>query len=454
MLDRWVPDEQTGMYFKASAFPDSVTKWDGIQLVFANDHPDLDQFEKDPQAALEKVKGKIVGQCANTRFVQEGHPHLRTALEITDQECVDLWNKGQLSLSTAFWATVDNTDVIGDIKPNHVLLFKEDAVNQPKDKGTLIQKGTTMEPKTAVNNAGRVISQSNATELNGILSSLQAFFARMTGTIPISADPGLAGEVGVAGEADDTVTENPTKLGETAEGTKVPKVPAAPGSSKSITPAGEALPLTPMMPKQDTPYADLQPHGKEGFVNPSRNKQDENMTADTESLNQKVVAISVELAQKDVLIKEKDARIDNLTAQLEQKAADFKTAADILAEKDAAIAAAEEKAESAAEAKKEAEAKVANMVQKETDAKFDAIVKQLPAGFSNKEEDVAALKTLSTADPLAFAQKIVEMANSVKVPITKTEGKAVVAATGVANMTRRHIGQYNMLTHKWVDPAQ
>ena len=179
MLDRWIPDETTGMYFKAEAFPDTVNSWDGIPLVFANEHPDLDLFEKDPQAALAKVKGRVVGQCSNTRFIQEGHPHIRSALEVTDKECVDLWNQGSLSLSTAFWATVSGTDVQGDIKPNHVLLFKEDAVNQPKDKGTLIQKGTTMTDKQAQTNVGRVISQSNADELNGIIGSLSAFLDRL-----------------------------------------------------------------------------------------------------------------------------------------------------------------------------------------------------------------------------------------------------------------------------------
>ena len=46
---------------------------------------------------------------------------------------------------------------------------------------------------------------------------------------------------------------------------------------------------------------------------------------------------------------------------------------------------------------------------------------------------------------------IVSMINSVKTPATKEEGKTILPATGVANMTKRTIGKYNMMTHKWED---
>ena len=120
------------------------------------------------------------------------------------------------------------------------------------------------------------------------------------------------------------------------------------------------------------------------------------MTAETEALTQKIAIVTAELANKDVVIKEKDATIVSLTAQLAQKDADLKIAADIFAGKDAEIA------NKAAELKA-VQDKMAELAQKEKDAKFDAIVKSLPAGMTNKAEDVAALKELSTADPLAFA---------------------------------------------------
>ena len=444
MLDRWVPDEQTGMYFKADAFPDTVDLWNGIELVFANEHPDLDLFEKDPQAALDKVKGRIVGQCLDTRYITEGHPHLRSALEVTDKECVDLWNAGKLSLSTAFWATVDDTDVIGDIKPNHVLLFAEDAANQPKDKGTLIQKGTRMtaEPtKMASTNAGRVISSSNAQEFGGLLTALSAFLSRLKGEEASSSIPGIVGDVEVAGDIDPCVTDDPKDTSVmAADLITIPATPTAPASNP-IQPPGASLPGPTIAPKQNDNYATA----VAGEYLPARNKTDQvdTMTAETEALISKVATVQAELANKDVVIKEKDANIASLTAQLSQKEADFKIAGDILAEKDTVIANKDIEIKAAAD-------QLAALAQKENDAKFDAIVASLPAGQTNKAEDVAALKVLSS-DPLAFAQKVIEMANSVKVPVTKEEGKTIVPATGVANMTKRTLGKYNMMTHKWED---
>jgi hypothetical protein len=75
-------------------------------------------------------------------------------------------------------------------------LFAEDAVNQPKYKGTLIQKASTMtDTKIPVENAGRIISAANASDLAGILAQLTGYFARVTGAYPdpISADKDLAG---------------------------------------------------------------------------------------------------------------------------------------------------------------------------------------------------------------------------------------------------------------------
>lgn len=401
MLDRWVPDEQTGMYFKAEAFPSSVDQWDGIPLVFANDHPDLDEFAKDQPTALDNVKGRIVGVCRRPRFVQEGHPHLRVALEITDKDCVQLWEEGKLSLSTAFWASVSDTDVIGDVVPNHVLLFEEDDVNQPKDKGTLIQKGPAMTAKpTPVKNA-------DAPAEGGLIEALKALLERFGGSAPAPAD----------------------------------EVEAANAAVKTPDPEGESIPLTPD-PVEQAPVV------KEDEFDPSKIKPNQNkvdtMTAETEAFTQKIAAVTAELANKNIAIKEKDANIATLTAALAQKETDFKIAADILAEKELAIANKAKELETVT-------AELAAFVQKEGEAKFQAFVKTLPAGMTNKEEDVKALRELWDNDPRALANKAVEMVQSVKVPVTKTEGKAVIADGAVANTQKRTMGKYNMVKHIWED---
>jgi hypothetical protein len=460
MLDRWVPDEQTGMYFKAEAFPDSVKSWDGIPLVFANEHPDLDLFEKDPQAALEKVQGRIVGQCSDTRYIQEGHPHIRSALEVTDKECVDLWNQGVLSLSTAFWATVSGTDVQGDIKPNHVLLFKEDAENQPKDKGALIQKGQTMTDKQALTQEGRIISQSNADELNGIIGSLSAFLARLRNPgepAEPADDPKLAGPVHTAGVITDPKTDQPHEDDET-KGVTIPgsdqaeknlpkpTQPAAAPAAKPITPPGVNLPDVPPY-KQQAPQWGQPEHGQ---FDPSKNKVPapvDTMTAETEALTQKVAGFQAEIANKNLVIAEKDKHIESITAQLAQKDADFKVAAEILAAKDAEIA-------NKVAALKAADEKIAAMVQKEDDAAFAAYVRELPAGFSNKDEDVKVLRELWNSSPKALVQKTASMLQAVKVPQTNKEGSSVMPQSGTPNTARRSLGVYNMLTHKWEEPTQ
>jgi len=394
------------MYFKAEAFTDSVSTWDGIPLVFANEHPDLDLFEKDPQAALDKVDGRIVGQCSDTRFIQEGHPHIRSALAVTDKECVDLWDQGSLSLSTAFWATVSGTDVQGDIKPNHVLLFKEDAVNQPKDKGTLIQKAPTMTTKPQTN-VGRVISQSNADELGGIIGSLSSFLARLQNPNTSSVDTsGLVPNVGTAGVVTPAVSTHPhiddaEDKSETIPGsdeaeenlptpTKSPSAPA----SKPVTPIGRTIQDVPAYDGQDAQWGSPEA----GTYDPSKNKISTVDTMTDEVLIQKVAAAEMAIANKDVVIKEKTANIESLTAQLAQKDADFKVAAEILAAKDAEIA------NKVAELKVRDE-KIATMVQKEDDAAFQAYVNELPAGFSNKDEDVKVLRDMWNTNPKALAQK-------------------------------------------------
>lgn len=84
--------------------------------------------------------------------------------------------------------------------------------------------------------------------------------------------------------------------------TRSPQAPAA----QPITPPGAELPLQPSMPKQD-PQWGVSPSGTGGY--PQNNKVVDTMTAETEALTQKVAAVQAELANKDVVIKEKDTTI-------------------------------------------------------------------------------------------------------------------------------------------------
>ena len=130
--------EIDGHCFGVPAFEETVGDWEGIPLVFANEHPNMNLFSEDPNAALENVNGEIVGNVKSPYIATDGHPRLMSKLTNSNSEVATLINDGQASISTGFFATVDDTKTIMTVVPNHVLVFKEDAQNMPKDHGAFI----------------------------------------------------------------------------------------------------------------------------------------------------------------------------------------------------------------------------------------------------------------------------------------------------------------------------
>lgn len=144
-LDRWIPDKKTGYFFTKSAFEESLNKWDKAPIIFAKAHPNLTDFTRDPEKALTKVGGRIVGYAENPRIVIEGHPRLLETLSVNDIEAIELWKKGKLSLSSAFLAYINNERKITRIDSvNHILLFEEDENNTPRDKSVIVNKEDIM----------------------------------------------------------------------------------------------------------------------------------------------------------------------------------------------------------------------------------------------------------------------------------------------------------------------
>jgi len=127
-----------GYCFKADVFAKSITDWEGVPVIFANQHPDLELFTKDPQAALKEVDGEIIGTVKNPHIVTEGHPRMMGELTNSNKEVADLINSGRPAISTGFLGTIDGTKTVTDVIPNHVLIFKEDAENMPEDHGAFI----------------------------------------------------------------------------------------------------------------------------------------------------------------------------------------------------------------------------------------------------------------------------------------------------------------------------
>ncbi len=139
-LNAWIPhpDDPDRRYFRLEAFEASLDKWEGVPLVFADHHPDLDMFASYPDAALAQVNGKIVGSLSKPRIERGGHPVMMGSISISDPDVLALWEAGELSLSTGFDCMIVGEDVVKVTAPNHILLFREDRSQMPKDRGTRI----------------------------------------------------------------------------------------------------------------------------------------------------------------------------------------------------------------------------------------------------------------------------------------------------------------------------
>jgi cation transport regulator len=204
LLNRYV----NGEFFPVDVFEKSIEDWNGVPIIFSDmkptksngnvksDHPDFEAFDTTIQdSEIQRVNGAIVGEIRKARIEKEGHPRFMgqlvftpsTAKEMFDsglisQETFDkteaaiekaraLNDDGILSGSTGFTCKTVEGDLKGKVVPNHLLVFEEDAKNQPADRGTVIlNKGTD----TFVNE-GRVISGINWNTLSDIKKAFLSF---------------------------------------------------------------------------------------------------------------------------------------------------------------------------------------------------------------------------------------------------------------------------------------
>ena len=183
-LERWIPGYAQGkgneglIFYSREPFERSITDWNGIDLIFAEQHPNMVLYAKNPAQALKEIDGKVIGKLSNARIEVAGHPRQMGQIEINDGEAQSLYEEGKLSLSTGFFCPV-NTDfkLEGKLTPNHVLLFREDENNLPKDRGAFILNKKEMEEMV---NIGKVISSKNESEFKAIMDKLWGFFKNLT----------------------------------------------------------------------------------------------------------------------------------------------------------------------------------------------------------------------------------------------------------------------------------
>lgn len=183
LLNRQVGDT----YFPADSFAEAEA-WNSIPIVYAQEHPDLDAFEKDPEKELARIaektgkRAEIVGHIANARLETTGHPKLMSDLVLNhDPEVFQLVEAGKLSHSTGFWAKPSDGSLKGPVVPNHLLVFEENESNQPRDRGAVILNKAEAGDLVAFTNEGRVMSGKNLTKFQSIMQSLQEFFSEITG---------------------------------------------------------------------------------------------------------------------------------------------------------------------------------------------------------------------------------------------------------------------------------
>ena len=192
-----------GYCFPVEPFTNSINDWDGIPVVYANDHPDMKLFAENPTKALEDIKGEIVGQVSKPYIATEGHPRLMAGITNTNLDVAQLIKDGQASLSTGFMGAADKESKILNVTPNHVLLFKEDSENMPKDHGAFI---LNKEDLIEFTNRGEIMADKRWTEakteqydpLSKVKQHIIGLYNAITGSneTHINVDPIKSLEVG------------------------------------------------------------------------------------------------------------------------------------------------------------------------------------------------------------------------------------------------------------------
>lgn len=180
-LERWMPGYNQGkgdegyVYFSKEPFEKAIDDWNGTDLVFGAEHPNMKLFASNPEEALKAVDARIIGKLSKAQIETAGHPRLMGTLKIEDEEASKLYDAGKLSLSTGFFVPINKEyRITGRTIPNHILLFEEDENAQPKDRGAFILNMTEIE------NEGKVLSAKNETEFKAIMDKLRGFFKNLT----------------------------------------------------------------------------------------------------------------------------------------------------------------------------------------------------------------------------------------------------------------------------------
>ncbi len=187
-LNRWMTFENgRKLFYGVENFEGTEPNWDNAPLIFAKNHPDVEQMrrieEGDIDSVLEEIGGAICGKINSSTVTRAGQPRLSSQISFYDPSMEARYNKGELSLSTGFFCSPgDDGSLHGKVRPNHVLVFIQDERTQPRDLGAMfLNKQEENMTDAAVTHAGRVISEKNKSKFKAVMESLRSLYSEWTG---------------------------------------------------------------------------------------------------------------------------------------------------------------------------------------------------------------------------------------------------------------------------------
>jgi len=185
-LNRWMTWGGERVWYGTENFDGTGADWDRVPVIYAQTHPDPLLLEGDLDAALAAVRtaegepGRICGGLSGSRVEATGQPRLESRISFTDPEVDAAYQRGELSLSTAFWSSSRAGAITGRVRPNHLLVFK---AGQPAEEG-----GGGVWPRdpgamflNSQSGDGMPNDKINAGKLRQALDLLKELFAGMTG---------------------------------------------------------------------------------------------------------------------------------------------------------------------------------------------------------------------------------------------------------------------------------
>ncbi len=195
-LNKWKAYDGRQLLYALENFEGTEAAWDAVPAIYAQDHPDMDLFDADPEAALAAIAtvdgepGRIVGYHSESAILVAGQPRLEMQVNFTDAAVETRYDAGELAPSTGFRVKEINPDgtLDGTVRPHHVLYFVQDRRNQPRDQGAMLlnKEDHVTDPQDP--NAGTF--RSFLHKLKALLNTLPADAAGEAETVANQAAPG------------------------------------------------------------------------------------------------------------------------------------------------------------------------------------------------------------------------------------------------------------------------